>query len=61
MNKNELKEKILNQFIWEDEDGVFNIDYCNSCEMFIKQKMLDGIGVCEHCESEDISIFEVEE
>ena len=62
MNKEELKNKLFEMFVYNDgESDKLSYDYCQNCESFIVQKEYDGIFACEHCESQNISIVELDE
>ena len=60
MKQKELTKKLLNQFIYSDNDDKPSFDYCNNCNRIIIQKEFNGVFYCEHCDSENISIHEVD-
>lgn len=61
MKEKEVIRRLLNQFIYKDNDVRRCIDFCNNCDSIIKQIDLgdDSYG-CEYCHSKNISIIEVE-
>ena len=51
------------KYIYEDDEGNKQFDYCESCELPVGQEELqEGVFGCEHCKSANqITIFEVTE
>lgn len=63
MNEEELKKLLFKQYTYlHDESGLFQVDYCASCNKYVLQVELNGgcFG-CEYCGSQNINIEEVDE
>lgn len=61
MNKEQLIKQLLKQYTYKDNDDILSYDSCGNCGLICLQRDYDGSFGCEHCDSENININEVEE